>query len=109
MDTASPDDVDRREVLRGREAGGEDDRVYIALDLVDRHDAIRGEVVDGVGHELDVVPLQGWIPLVRRQTALTPHRVVGHHQRLKFWIRHTALRTKSRVASIRVVCILPPG
>ena len=71
----APDDVDRRQVLRRREAGGDDDRVDLALDAVGGDDAVLGDARDRVGDELEVRLVERRVVDVREQRPLAAERM----------------------------------
>ncbi len=73
--TVATGHVDGRQVLRRREAGGEDDRVERTNAPVGRHDGMLGDPFDGLGDQLEVGLVEGGVVHVRRQRTLAPVRM----------------------------------
>ena len=73
--TVATDHVDRRQVLRRREAGREDDRVDLAVDAVLGDDTVRGDARDRLGDELQVGLVERRVVEVREQRPLAAVRV----------------------------------
>ena len=67
---APPGDVDRGQVLRGREARGDDQRVDAALPSVDCLDRLGFEPFDRVRDQLEIGPVEGRVVVVREERPL---------------------------------------
>ena len=73
---AAPAHVDAGDVLRRREAGGEDDRVDLPQPAVDGRDSGGGDALDALGHQLQVLAVEGGVVVVREQRPLCAEGVL---------------------------------
>src|SRR6266403_2705119 len=116
---AATDDTARDQRLGGAKAGAINQNVDAALYTILSDDAVLAHFRDGVGNELHIGAIEGWLEIVRHPHALAAQLIFGRqcfpHLRIFDPARHVAERDRFRLLSNRFIAektedakLLPP-